>query len=248
MRNIFLGFLFCFTLVAQAFDVPPRPNPPKAVNDYAGVMSAGEQQMLEAKLRAYTDSTSSAIVIVTIKSLEEDALEELSIRWGRDWGIGQKGSDNGILILCAMDEHKIRIEVGSRMEGPVVDGEAGSIIRNIIAPSFREGKYYNGLNEATDEIIRLASGEFKGSGKKKVPKNMVKSIGFILVLIIIAIIGFGRRNRFRGGGGRGMGGFTYFGGGGFGGFGGGGSSGGGGGGFGGFGGGGFSGGGASGGW
>lgn len=247
MRNIFLGFLFCFTLVAQAFDVPPRPNPPKAVNDYAGVMSASEQQTLEAKLRAYTDSTSSAIVIVTIKSLKEDALEELSIRWARDWGAGQKGTDNGILILCAMDEHKIRIELGTRMEGPIVDGEAGSIIRNIIEPNFREGKYYNGLNEATDEIIRLASGEFKGSGKKARPGKMVKTILGIIGLIIVLII-FGRRNRFGGGsGGMGIGGFTYFGGGGFVGFGGG-SSGGGGSSFGGFGGGGFSGGGASGGW
>lgn len=245
----------------QGQDIPPRPNPPRLVNDLAGVLLGDEAETLERKLRAYYDSTSTQIAIVTMNTIGDYESSEVGLKILRDWGIGTKGKDNGILILAVIQDRKIRIETGYGMEGVVPDAIANRIIDEAIKPNFRQQHYYQGLDEATDKIIAAAAGEYKaapgsGGGKGK-GSNALFMIIFVIIIIILIM-----RNRGGGGGTTisrrgsggwigpvgGLGGF-----GGFGGFGGGGSSGGGwggggGGGFGGFGGGSGGGGGASGNW
>jgi uncharacterized protein len=185
----------------------------------------------------------------------------------RDWGIGNKKTNNGVLILAAIDDHKLRIEVGYGLEGAIPDITANHIIQNDLTPNFRSGDYYEGFSKAANSIIKAAAGEYKapeGYHAKK-SRSRGSSIGFIIFVIIMIIL-FAGRNRGGGGGGgfmsrRGSGWLGPFilgnmigrsssgwgsGGGGWGG--GGGWSGGGGGGFGGFGGGSGGGGGASGSW
>ncbi|CAL1520499.1 TPM domain-containing protein [Chitinophaga sp. MM2321] len=257
LRWFLPGLLLMAGLLANAQQIPPRPNPPTLVNDYAGVLLKGEDDALEQKLVAYYDSTSSQIAIVTLKSVGDYDISQVAIKILRDWGIGTKGKNNGILILVSIEDRKIRIETGSGMEGAVPDIIANQIITQIIKPAFREGHYYQGLDGAVDAIQKAAAGEYKADPRQSKPGISPGGIFFLIMLIVIIVSVIGRGG---GGGGGGRGGTTYnrrggwiwpvlggmggFGSGGGGGW----SGGGGGGGFGGFGGGSGGGGGASGSW
>lgn len=252
-RNFFCFLLLTITVSVKGQDILPKPNPPKLVNDAAGVLSPEEVAKLEAKLVAYDDSTSTQVAVVLIKTLNDYPIEEYALKLFRDWGIGNKKTNNGVLIIAAIEDRKIRIEVGYGLEGAVPDIVASQIIRNDIQPNFRSGNYYEGLNAAAESIIAAAAGEYKapeGYSTRGDGESGGKILKIVIICIIIIIV---LANSGRGGGGlmsrRGFGPVFFPGGGGFsGGGGGGGWSGGGGGGFGGFGGGSSGGGGASGGW
>jgi uncharacterized protein len=262
---MFKKILLLFVLlgcVAAAFsqNFPPKPN--TLVTDYTGTLSATDQQQLESKLVAYDDTSSTQIAIVLIKSVGDYDIKEYAAELGRTWGIGQKGKNNGLIILAAISDHKIAIQVGYGLEGAVPDVITHQIIQQDVLPHFRQNDYYGGLDLATTDLIKYSKGEYKADNK---PQNRQSSGGgggvvfFIIIVIIILIFIFRGRGGggqvigsrggaspfwwflagdMLGGGGRGWGG----GGGGFG------AGGGGGGGFGGFGGGSFGGGGSSGSW
>jgi uncharacterized protein len=243
----------------------PKPNPPRLVNDLANVMTADQRAALEQKLVAYDDSTSNQIAIVTIESLNDLPIEDVTLQELRQWGVGgQASKDNGIVILAAIADRKIWISTGYGMEGSVPDITAKNIIETDIVPNFKAGNYYRGFDAATSSIFKAAAGEYTapegytdrgndgGGGGGGISLTRI-IIGFFILMIILKMFGGGG-----GGGGfmsrrgyRGFGGGPVifpggFGGGGFGG--GGGGFGGGGGGFGGFGGGSGGGGGAGGSW
>jgi uncharacterized protein len=237
--------------------IPARPSPPKLVNDFTNTLTREQQQALEQKLVAYDDSTSNQIAVVIINTTGNYSIEEVALGILRNWGVGGKENNNGIVILVAKDDHKIRIETGYGLEGRIPDLTAKSIIDNDLTPNFKEGNFYRGLDKATDDIIKAAAGEYTApSGYHKKGKGL--PIGSIIFLIIILSFVFGAGGGRNGGmmsrrGYRGFGAGWIIGsmmGGGWSGgrSGGGGWSGGGGGGFGGFGGGSGGGGGASGGW
>ena len=248
MKKLFYLFLSFLSLQVAAQKSLPKPNPPSLVVDYANVISSYDKQQLAQKLIALDDSTSNQIVVVIVKSLNGEVIEDVALNTFREWGIGNKKTNNGVLLLIALEEKKIRIEVGYGLEGAIPDITAKSIIDNDIKPAFRQGNFYSGINTAVDDLSKAAVGEYKVKREKKSDKG-VGGFGFLIILIIIIII-----VSVSGGGGGGSGRssnanwmlpllFSS------GGFGGGGSSGGfGGGGFGGFGGGSSGGGGASGGW
>lgn len=241
---------------AAAQNLPPRPNPPRLVNDLAHLMQPAEVEALEQKLMAYNDSTSSQIAVVTVSSLDGDEIADYAQKLYESWGIGRKGKNNGILVLVAQQEHAARIQTGYGLEGAVPDALAKRIISNVLVPAFRQNQFYAGLNRATDQLIALAKGEYKADPADAQPqgrRNGGSGPPFWLIIGILVLVFVMLRNRGGGGGpgNRGFGGGfippIIFGGGGFGG-GGGGFGGGGGGGFGGFGGGSSGGGGASGNW
>lgn len=265
MKRLVAIFFVLLSVVTygQNIDDIIKNKPTKLVNDHAGLLDPAAAQQLERKLVAYDDSTSTQIAIVLVKTLDGRPIEETALSIYRSWGIGNKKTNNGVLILAAIDDKQIRIEVGYGLEGAIPDITANQIIRNDIAPNFRSGDYYEGLDKATQSLIQAAQGEYKapdGYGKRKSKGNGFGNIiGGIVIIIIIAI--FAGRGRGGGGGGggymsrRGYGDVltpfiigSLLGGGRGGGGGGGGWSGGGGGGFGGFGGGSSGGGGASGSW
>jgi len=214
------------------------------VNDYADLLDDREEQFLERKLVAYDDSTSTQIAIVIIPSIEDDDMFDYSQRLAESWGIGGKENSNGILVLVAQKERKIRIHTGYGVEGAIPDAIASRILRNEITPAFKEGQYYVGLNQATSAMMQALASEYEATGEGSGPRP----IAFIpIVLIGLILLFFFRRRSYTGysRSGRHFYGTPWVGGG----FGGGGSGfGGGGGGFGGFGGGSFGGGGAGGSW
>jgi uncharacterized protein len=242
--------------------IPDRPNPPRLINDFAHVLTPDQVQSLENKLVAYDDSTSTQIVIVTIPTTGDYDVEQYGLAILRTWGVGNKKTNNGIVILAAIQDRKIRIETGYGMEGAIPDITANQIIDNNITPYFREGgNYYRGFDEGVNAIMKAAAGEYTApEGYNKKTQSTRRGLPFSVIFIIIIIILILSRGGGRGGGGmmsrRGfdpflggmLGGFLGSRGGGFGGGGGGWSGGGGGGGFGGFGGGSGGGGGASGSW
>ncbi|GAA3991495.1 TPM domain-containing protein [Hymenobacter antarcticus] len=264
---LLLALLWLLPLVGTwAQGLPPRPNPPRLVNDLARLMQPGEADALEQKLVTYNDSTSSQIAVVTVPTLDGDEIADYAQKLYEAWGIGRKGKNNGILILVAKQERAARIQTGYGLEGAVPDALAKRIISNTLVPAFRQNQYYAGLDRATDQLIALAKGEYKADPADARPRRSRDSSGsgipFWLIIGAMVIIFVLLRNRGGGGGrgNRGVGGGGFFppfllgtllggsggGGGGFGG--GGGGFGGGGGGFGGFGGGSSGGGGASGDW
>lgn len=181
---LFVGHLFfCSFLFAQ--ELPPLPNPPKLVNDFAGVLDANEREALEKKLFAFEDSTSTQIAIVIMQSTGDYAVDDYAIALYRSWGIGQKGKDNGAIILCAMQDRRVAIITGYGLEGALPDAICKRIIEQSIKPNFKQQQYYNGLNEATDIMIKRASGEFTDD---RVPGELSPGGGIFVIIAIVLFI------------------------------------------------------------
>jgi uncharacterized protein len=249
MRLVVVFLLSWFVISVKAQHYPEKPNPPRLVNDFAGMLDASQVEALEHKLDAYNDSTSTQISIVIVQSLEGTEKAQYATELAEKWGIGRDKKDNGVLILISKGDRQIFIATGRGVEEYLPDAICKRIVEQIIKPGFKQGDYYGGLNAATDEMIARLSGTFVND-----EKGDRKGIPVWVIILIIFIVFFILPFIFRG---RGGGGTTYgrrgyssgpFWGGGFGGGGFGGGGGGGGGGFGGFGGGSFGGGGAGGGW
>ncbi|MDZ4666305.1 MAG: TPM domain-containing protein [bacterium] len=246
IKRIYFIFLVLLGFLVQAKELPNKPNPPRLVNDFVGVLSADQVNDLERKLRVYFDSTSTQIAIVLEESLEGEDAFDYSRRLAENWQIGVAGKNNGLLIYAAIKDRKIRIQNGYGMEATITDALSKRIIEEIIVPNFRQQNYYEGLNEATDYIVRAAAGEFVNDMPRK-GRNKSTSPIMVVVIIVIFILFAIFSNKGGRGGRRIHSGSPFFGTFGGGGFSGGGSSGSGGS-FGGFGGGSFGGGGAGGSW
>ena len=257
-----LFYLGSFQVKAQDY-LPEKPKNQTSVYDYAKMMSGSEAKNLEQKLINYSDTTSTQVVVITVNSLDGNDIALYATELAHKWGIGQKDEDNGIVLLVSKDDRRMTIRTGYGVEHKLTDALSRRIIENIITPAFKQGNFYQGLDQGTTAIMQIMSGEYQGERSNEGPKGKFPALFIVIIFIVIMII---LSNRKRGGGGKGgrkSGGFSLLdaiilssaGRGGFGsgrgsGFGGGSSGGGfGGGGFGGgFGGGGFGGGGASGGW
>lgn len=184
--------------------IPDRPNPPRLVNDYAGMLQPGERQQLEQKLKAYNDSTSTQIAIIIVKTTQPYPIGDFAFQVGRKWGVGQKGKSNGLVLAWAPGDRKIYIATGYGLEGAIPDAVANRIVDNIIVPAFKEQRYYDGLDAATTEIIKRASGEYKAEPKSDDGDStwiVFLVFAVILVFIIIGMRNRGGGNRYRGGGG-----------------------------------------------
>jgi uncharacterized protein len=195
------ALLFANNALAQ--NIIAKPNPATLVTDVAGVLTPEQKQALENKLVAIDDSSSNQIAVVIIPSLDGYPKEEYATKLFRDWGIGNKKTNNGVLLLIAVNDRQIRIEVGYGLEGAIPDITALNIIDNDIKPAFKAGNYYEGIDQATDNIAKAAVGEYKVAKAKKSKSR--GSGGFLIILIIIFLV---LRNG-RGGGGSNIGGSGF---------------------------------------
>ncbi|HEY3430346.1 MAG TPA: TPM domain-containing protein [Cyclobacteriaceae bacterium] len=139
--------------------IPPLAG--KRVHDEAQILSSQTVQQLEQQLKLYEDSTSNQIAILIIQSLEGDILEDYALRVAHnEWKLGQAKNDNGVLLLIAVDDRKMRIEVGYGLEGVLTDATCNQIIRNEMAPNFRRGDYDAGVILAINAMVRAIGGEY----------------------------------------------------------------------------------------
>ncbi len=179
---------------AQTF--PEKPD--HLVTDYTNTLSGQQAALLERKLVAFDDSTSTQIAVVIIKSLDGYDVADYGVRLAQKWGIGGKKNNNGILLLVSLGDHKITIQTGYGVEGALPDAIARRIIENEIKPSFKEGNYYQGLEQGTDALMSYTKGEYKNDQPRK--RNAGSNRGlFLIILIIIVIVIISRINK--GGGG-----------------------------------------------
>lgn len=255
-RSIIALLLLTLSFAGFSQDFPVKPN--TLVNDYTGTLSADQIRHLEQKLVAFDDSTSIQVAIAVLKSVGEYDINEYALGLGRNWGVGTKGKDNGVMIVVALGDRKIAIQTGYGVEGVLPDMYTRRIIDNDIKPYFKAGDYFKGLDAGTDAIISATKGEYKNDKPKPGKRGSGGSGVLIVIIIVVAVIILLKRGGGGGGGGQVIGGrgvadalfwsMLLGGGRGSGGGGGWGGGSGGGGGFGGFGGGSFGGGGSSGSW
>ncbi len=170
------------------------------VNDYASMISPRARVAIEAKLRELEAAESTQVAILTVPSLEGEPIEEFSIRVAEAWKIGQKGRDNGVLLVVSKNDRKVRIEVGYGLEGRLTDLQAGRIVGGIIKPAFARGDFDAGFVDGTDAIVAAVKGEFTGPGqKKRGPGEQGPSVPLVFVILVVLFLLF-RMFRFFGGG------------------------------------------------
>lgn len=209
MKKIFLILALLISCIAYAqddeqskslSDAPPVVK--KYVVDETGTLTSSQTSSLISKLINFEKESSNQLVVYLIPSLYGEPIENVAVEIARKNKIGKKDKNNGVLLLIAMKDKKIRIEVGYGLEGALTDALSSQIIKNDLQPAFRAGNYYDGINKAVDDIILATKGEYKGDGSisgKKIFGGAVFVIivfVFIFILIVISIIrrifGFGR--------------------------------------------------------
>ncbi len=234
--SFFLIGFFCWAQ-AGAFVVPELTGP---VVDQAQLLSGGEQASLERFIRGFAETGKAQIQVLIIPTLDGTPIEEASIQIVDKWKLGTKKGDNGVLFLIAVQDRKMRIEVGQGLEGDIPDAYASQIIRDIVTPYFKLQKYKEGVYGGVMAIVQHIDPEYRSAERpaqttsRGRPLGGIQLLGLLILFIVISVLsrfgGGGGGSRFGGGfGGGGFGGGGF--GGGFGGSGGGGGWSGGGGGF-----------------
>ena len=182
-----------FPVIAQ--DIPEKPNPPKLFNDYAGVISGDEANYLERMLVGFNDSTSTQIVVVVVKSLNGYDKNDFAQRLGQKWGVGQKGKNNGIVILVkpktSAESGKVCIQTGYGLEGVLPDATCKHIVDNDMIPAFRDNDYYKGILTAVTTVMSITKGEYSAAQyEKKHPNRAEKPYGLLVPIIILMVVIF----------------------------------------------------------
>ncbi len=205
-RKLIIYFFFTahcllFTAKLNAQDIPAKPNPPRLVNDFVMKLSPSELQSLEQKLKGYSDTTSTQIAIVIVKTTGDSDPYDYAMKIAKDWGVGQKDKNNGLVLLWATETRKLRIVTGRGMEATITDAVSKRIINTILKPNFQAGQFYQGLDEATSEIMKRASGEFEAEPSEDDGSVIPFLIIILVVIIILYIIGRNSKGGRSGGGG-----------------------------------------------
>jgi uncharacterized protein len=196
-KFILIALILFIPCLGYALDVPALRG---HVNDYAGMLSPEAVQKIETRLTEFEQTDSTQIVVLTIPSLEGESLEEYSIKVAEAWKIGQKGKANGVILLIAKQDRKLRIEAGRGLEGTLTDLVSGRIIRNDIAPSFKAGDYSSGIENGVSAIIAVVKGEYQASSRdRQQGQRSAHPIFTFLLFFLVACIFLGAISRVLGG-------------------------------------------------
>jgi uncharacterized protein len=215
VRNALLVVLAVLSaLIASAIAAPNYPDLTGRVTDQAGLLTASDKTDIESELASLEQTSTDQLAVVTLKSLEGYTIEDYGIGLARKWGIGQKGKDNGVLLIIAPNDRKVRIEVGRRLEPMMTDTMSALIIENAILPKFRRGDFAGGIKDGVRDIKTVLLGDAEEVKQRaqgaRTPENdptvMIHVIVFLLIIGLIiwinyrnlrdqAIVGPGARRR-----------------------------------------------------
>ena len=182
--------LLCPLLLIAAFplsalDVPPLTG---RVVDNAGLLSSSEKEELSSCLESLEDTTGAQIAVLTVATLAGDSLESFGIRVADEWKLGRKGGDDGAILIVALAERKIRIEVGYGLEDKLTDMKCGLIIRNVIAPHFQNGDYGGGIAAGVKNMVGIVAGDEELVSKRvadeTLPTDVIPIAAFIIFFLI----------------------------------------------------------------
>jgi uncharacterized protein len=180
--------IIAVTLPAAARDFPALTG---RVVDQANILDAQTQSALTDKLAALEAKTTSQLVVVTLKSLQGTSIEDFGVQLGRHWGIGQKGKNNGALLIVAPTERKVRVEVGYGLEGALTDALTKFIIENSILPRFKASDMPGGIRRGVDDLIQIMQGEGDEFKKQAVAQQTEMSANdWVMFAVVIGIFGF----------------------------------------------------------
>ena len=188
-KCLFLAIFFflCLPFTAYGLDVPRLQG---YVNDYARMISPPAKSKIEEALGAFEQSDSTQIVILTIPSLEGEDIENFGIKVGGSWKIGQKGKDNGAILIVSKQERRIRIEVGYGLEGKLTDLTAGRIIDLVIMPRFKQGDFDGGFIAGVSSLIDATRGELRAEQRpaRRGQKGISPFLSIFLFFAIFTLI------------------------------------------------------------
>ena len=179
--------IFCTLLLATlaaALDVPPLVG---QVVDQARVLPPSTVESITAQLAAHETKSSNQVAVLIVPTLDGDTIEEFSHRVATAWKLGQKGTDNGVLLLVAIQERKVRIEVGYGLEGALTDIRSAQIIRNEIVPRFRAGDIPGGVTAGVDAILKTIEGTYQAS-ENTAPRQDNDVIGQVVTAVIVGLL------------------------------------------------------------
>lgn len=192
------AFMACFALAIAVLVHPAQADPsyPELqgrITDEAGLLTPDEKTDLETDLASLEQTSTDQLAVVTVKSLQGYSIEDYGIGLARKWGIGQKGKDNGVLLIVAPNDRKVRIEVGRRLEPFMTDTMSALIIQNAILPKFRRGDYAGGIKDGIRDIKSVLLGDAeevkrRAAGARTPEDDPMVMIHIVLFLLIVAFI------------------------------------------------------------
>jgi len=184
-RGVLLFLLLVLALPLQA--APKFPELTGRVVDQAGILTAHTKNQLDSMLAQHEAATSNQVVVATLNSLQGYPIEDFGYQLGRYWAIGQKGKDNGVLLIVAPKERKVRIEVGYGLEGSLTDALSKNIIEAVITPRFKQGDMNGGVLEGTRAILSAIQGTYKPQKNNRSAKSS-NAFDFFGVAVIFTIV------------------------------------------------------------
>jgi uncharacterized protein len=194
-RLLALSLLLMMAVLSPALADPPIPALTGRVVDDADVLSTATVDAISAKLQGYEAATTNQVVVVTLPDLKGYPIEDWGLALGRGWGLGQKGKDNGVILIVAPKDRQLRIEVGYGLEGVLPDATADQIIRTVIIPRFKSGDLEGGISSGVDAILSVLGGNSAAAFAAPAPKiapaeRFGEAIGpFIPVVFFLIFIG-----------------------------------------------------------
>jgi uncharacterized protein len=180
----FIGVV-CFVVSAAAQTGPTFPALTSRITDQAGLLSADDYTAVMAELAALEQKSTDQFAVVTVKSLDGYPIEDYGYQLGRKWGIGQKGKDNGILLIVAPYERKVRIEVGRGLEPVMTDAMSSLIIQNAILPEFRRGNFSAGVRAGVRDVKDVLLGDAEEVKERAKQARQADGLDFWSVVLII---------------------------------------------------------------
>ncbi len=183
MKNYFKIFLFAI-LVEFPIDSQEIPNLIRPVMDMVGILKESEIRSIEKKIFELEKEKGSQIGVLIVSSTKPETIEEYSIKVAEKWKLGRKGIDDGVLFVIALNDRKMRIEVGYGLEGAIPDAKAKQILEDYVKPHFKEKKYYDGISICVDMLIKLIRGEALPPPKKDSNSEVLNSIIAFFIIFV----------------------------------------------------------------
>ena len=193
LRLLIVVFSLCFTSLAGAQALATVPPLAARVVDRTATLSADQRARLETKLAAFEGRKGAQIAVLIVASVAPETIEQYALRVVESWKLGRKSVDDGALLLVAKQDRKLRIEVGYGLEGALNDATAKRIISETIAPRFKDGDFYGGINDGVEAMIKVVGGEplpppAARPSDAGVDLETLVFVGFILVFVVGGIL------------------------------------------------------------
>ena len=199
MKKILLSILLVLSCNLAVAQIPQPMSPARLVNDFAGIFSASQTNQLETELRGFEKKTSNQIAVVTVNDLNGNAAADFALEILRQWGVGQKGKDNGVVILLKPRNENgagaVYIAAGYGLEGALPDSRLGRIIDNYMMPQLKKGDFFGAATQGVLAVEKFISGEFTADDEKPKGKASWSSIFVGLMVVFYVIIGAFRKNK-----------------------------------------------------